>query len=71
MNTKIISKIIMLLAVVVMTGCAGTEVQRVVEVEDRPILSATEAQSMIRVSVRTLPPTPVEDPKTIIAANDL
>ena len=55
MNTKTNSKIIVLSAIMGLGGCATSEPIQSIYADQQPILSATEAQSMIRVSVRTLP----------------
>lgn len=68
MNAKKISKIIVLTSLFGLGGCAGTEQLQSEYRSQQPILSATEAQSMIQVSVRVLPP-PVEQ-ETMVAKND-
>lgn len=50
------------------SGCSTVSVQQLSETYDRPILSAAEAESMIRVEVTPLPAISVED--TVMAATD-
>lgn len=49
-----------------LSGCSTVSVQQLSDAYDRPILSAAEAKSMIRVEVTELEPVLVED--TVIAA---
>ena len=72
MNKGIGTKIILLLTIIVLGGCASGGTPLPVNSDDKPILSAAEAQSMIRVSVRTLPPPAGKDigNETIVAAID-
>lgn len=64
MKTGIVN--IILLAALALGGCSTVSVQQLSEKYDRPILSAAEAESMIRVEVRTLEPMAVEE--TVVAA---
>jgi hypothetical protein len=50
-----------------MSGCSSVEIRHAVPAQDRPILSAEQARSMIQVTVTPL--APVKDQNTIIAAN--
>ena len=68
MNKGIVKQIMMLGIFVALSGCASTGAPFAANSEGKPILSAAEAQSMIRVSVRTLPPPAY--PETTVAAND-
>ena len=68
MNKGIVKKISILGLAVAISGCSGMATQHAAERMDQPILSASEAQSMIRVTVR--PPVAVTDQDTIVAAND-
>lgn len=68
MNNGIVNKIILLVLIFTLGGCAGTGTPSAASNVEKPILSAAEAQSMISVSVRTLPP-PVSHEK-VVAAND-
>ena len=61
MNTGIARKIIALAAMLAVTGCATTGNDLVAHNDYKPILSAEQVQSMIRVEVRELEPLPVED----------
>jgi len=72
MHKGIVNKIILLLSIIALGGCAAGGTPLAVNAEDKPILSAAEAQSMIRVSVRTLPPPAGKDigNETIVAAID-
>jgi len=72
MHKGIVNKIILLLSIIALGGCAASGTPLAVNADDKPILSAAEAQSMIRVTVRTLPP-PVGHEmadETIVAAID-
>ncbi|MGB5627060.1 MAG: hypothetical protein WBM61_15100 [Woeseiaceae bacterium] len=61
--------IMMVVAVfLAVSGCSTVSVQQLSETYDRPILSAAEAESMIRVEVTPLPAISVED--TVMAATD-
>ena len=56
------SNIMMAFAVVLAgSGCSTVTAQQLSEKYDRPILSAAEAQSMIRVEVNPLEPLPAEE----------
>ena len=68
MNNGIVNKIILLVSLIALGACAGTGTQPAANIADKPILSATEAQSMISVSVRTLPP--ALSYEKIVAEND-
>ena len=68
MKKRIISKIMVLSAILGLGGCATSEPMQSVNNDQQPILSATEAQSMIQVSVRTLPP--AAEHEQIVAAID-
>lgn len=61
MNKGIVKVIIALTAVAAFSGCSSIATQQ-------PILSAADATSSIRVSVRALEPADIED--TLIAAAD-
>ena len=61
MNKEIINKIKVLAAVTVLSGCSGMETQQ-------PILSAAEAQSSIRITVKPLEP--AVDADTLVAVHD-
>jgi hypothetical protein len=67
MNNGIVKKIMLLAFSLGLGGCASTSTPLATSAVDKPILSAAEAHSMIRVSVRTLPPVSHE---TTVAAND-
>ena len=58
MNKGIIRVISVLTVFAAMTGCGSLSTQRVADSGDKPVVSAAEAESMIRVTVRTLEPTP-------------
>lgn len=64
MKTGIVN--IILLAVFALSGCSTVSVQQLSEKYDRPILSAADVKSMIRVEVKTLQPTAVEE--TVVAS---
>jgi hypothetical protein len=68
MNTRIIKIIMVLVAVVAVGGCSSISTQPSLEANDRPILSAAQARSMIHVTVRTLEPSAAE--KTLVAAHN-
>ncbi|MGI9232362.1 MAG: hypothetical protein ACR2RD_01915 [Woeseiaceae bacterium] len=61
MTKGIVKIIVVLLVLLASSGCSTTNPQRSVSPYERPILSATEARSMIRVEVRTLEPIPAEE----------
>lgn len=60
--------IMMVVAFLAVSGCSTVSVQQLSESYDRPILSALEAKSMIRVEVTELEPVSVED--TVMAATN-
>jgi hypothetical protein len=60
MNKEIIRIIMMLSVVIALSACTGIETQHAVEAKDRPILSAEQAQAMIRVTVISLAPPETE-----------
>jgi hypothetical protein len=72
MKNGIISKIVLLVFLIALGGCAASGTPLTDNIEDQPILSAAEAQSMIRVTVRTLPPPAGQTigNETIVAAID-
>jgi hypothetical protein len=51
-----------------LSGCSTVSVQQLSETYDRPVLSATDAKSMIRIEVTALEPISVND--TVMAATD-
>lgn len=55
-----------LLVLLAASGCSTTSIGQPGYTQDRPILSAAEARTMINVEVRELEPIPVED--TVVAA---
>ncbi len=68
MNTGIVNIILVLTALLLLTGCGTTSVQTASDTTDRPILSAAEVESMIRVEFRVLEP---ESPgQTVVASAD-
>lgn len=67
MSADIINKIILLASIFCMSACSSVESRHAFQAEDRPILSAEQARSMIQVTVTPL--SPVENRSTIIAAN--
>jgi hypothetical protein len=68
MKAGIVNIIMVSAASLVLGGCSTVSVQQLSEKYDRPILSAAEAASMIRVEVRELQPMPVEE--TVVASID-
>ena len=68
MKTGIVN--IILPAALALSGCSTVSVQQLSEKYDRPILSAAEAESMIRVEVRTLEPMSVEEAVVAAASFD-
>jgi len=68
MNTKVIIKIMALSVIFGLSACASTEPMQAADSGQTPIFSATEAQSMIRVSVRTLPQSTAHE--SIVASLD-
>ena len=68
MNTGIVNIILVLTALLAMSGCGTTSVQTESHTTDRPILSAAEVEAMIRVEFRALEP---ESPgQTVVASAD-
>jgi len=53
MNKGIVNKIMVLVAIFALGGCSSIATQSTGQNRERPILSAAEAQSMIRVTVTT------------------
>ena len=73
MNKGIVRIISVLAVLAVLAGCSSIATQRAANVSDKPILSAAEAQSMIRVTVRTIESTPgalTADAPTVAARLD-
>lgn len=68
MNKENVRKIIMLAVLLAAGGCSNIPAQSGLEPAGRPILSAEEAQAMIKVTVTTLPSAEQND--ELIAAND-
>ncbi len=60
MKQGIVNIIRVLVVLSAVSGCSTTSVERFASADDRPILSAAEAGSMIRVEVRTLEPLSAE-----------
>lgn len=61
--------IMMVVAVfLALSGCSTVSVQRLSETYDRPVLSAADAKSMIRIEVTALEPISAND--TVMAATD-
>ena len=61
MNKGIVKTIMVLAAVIAFSGCSSIATKQ-------PILSAADAKSNIRITVKTLEPVVVED--TLVAATD-
>ncbi len=71
MNKGMFSKIMLLASIVALSGCASAGAQLATDNGPRPILSAAEVESMIRVTVVKLPPPEEqEERETIVAAAD-
>lgn len=68
MNKGHVRKIIMLAALLATGGCSSVPPQSSLEATGRPILSAEEAQSMIKVTVTSLPRAKERD--ELVAATD-
>ena len=68
MNTPIVNIILALTAMFSLSGRATPAVQQAGLTTDRPILSAAEANAMIRVEFRSLEPASVEP--TVVASAD-
>ena len=68
MNTGIVNIILSLAALLVLSGCGTTAVQRWDQTAARPILSAAEAESMIRVEMTILEPPSIDG--TVVASAD-
>jgi len=61
--------IMMVVAVfLALSGCSTVSVQQLSETYERPVLSAADAKSMIRIEVTALEPISVND--TVMAATD-
>ncbi|MGI9233399.1 MAG: hypothetical protein ACR2RD_07185 [Woeseiaceae bacterium] len=56
MNKGKVNIITVLMTIFVLTGCSTISAQQLSEKYDRPILSASEAKSMISVEVKPLAP---------------
>jgi len=68
MKTGKVNIMMLVAAFLALSGCSTVSVQQLSETYERPILSAAEARSMIRVEVTALPPIYVED--TVMAATN-
>ena len=68
MNTGTVNIILVLTALLALSGCATPSVQTASITTDRPILSAAEANSMIRVEFRALEAT--SPGRTVVASAD-
>ena len=68
MNTGIVNIILVLTALFAVSGCGTTSVQTAGLTTDKPILSAAEVESMIRVEFRALEPT--SPGQTVVASAD-
>ena len=66
MKTRRLDIIMVTAVLLALTGCGTVPVEQLSEKYDRPILSAAEVRTMIRVEVTTLEPTP--EAQTILAA---
>lgn len=66
MKTGKLNIIMAVAALLAMSGCSTVSVQQLSETYDRPILSAAEARSMIRVVVTPLEP--ISEPETVLVA---
>ena len=66
MKTRKLNIIMALAILLAGSGCSTITAQQLSEKYDRPILSAAEAQSMIRVEVTSTAPPAVEE--TVMAA---
>lgn len=64
-----VSKIMLLAVFLGAGGCSSVPLQSGFEAEQRPILSAEQAETMIQVTVTTLPS--AETQSTIVAANSV
>ncbi len=68
MNKGIISKISVLVAIVALSGCSSLGPRSGANIENRPILSAAEAEAQVHVTVR--PVAPAVDDESLVAAVD-
>lgn len=68
MKARKLNIIMVAAALLAAGGCSTVTVQQLSEQYDRPILSAAEARSMIRVEVTPLEPQP-EEPTVLASAN--
>jgi hypothetical protein len=66
MKTRKLNIIVTTAVLLALTGCGTVPVEQLSEKYDRPILSAAEVQTMIRVKVTPLEPTP--ETQTIMAS---
>lgn len=71
MNTRNVNIVALMTALLMLSACSTTDTQRNSSSGGRPILSAAEADSMIRVEVRTLEPVPVEQAMVDTAKIDI
>lgn len=68
MKTGTFKIMVALLALMAASGCSTTSIEQPGYANNRPILSAAEARTMINVEMRELEPIPVED-TVVVAAN--
>lgn len=68
MNTGIVRVYLILAAIALLGGCSSTSLQPADASNGRPIISAAEAQAMIRVEVKIVEPQP--DLHTVVAATN-
>lgn len=68
MNNGNVRKIIILAALLATGGCSSVPMQNGYQATGRPILSAEDAQSMIHVTVTSVPAD--KDSEALVAAND-
>ena len=68
MNKGFVSKISVLMAAVLLSGCAGLPAHSPANAEKPPILSAADAQAQIQVTIKPLQP--VAEKPELVAAID-
>ena len=68
MKTRKVNIMMVAAVLLALTGCGTVPVEQLSEKYDRPILSAAEVRTMIRVEMTTLEPLALED--TVLASTN-
>jgi hypothetical protein len=67
MNKGIVNIVVLLAALLVSSACGTTNSQQFAPARERPILSAAETRTMIRVEVRVLEPITAEQAVVVVS----